>query len=170
MISRPQPDEYPVFAETYVSMVPQGADVMRILVDAQASSYDLFTSLNERQAQYAYAEGKWTVKQVLGHMADTERFFGFRAFVFSREQTSLPGFEQDVYVNNTNYNSRTLQSLAEEFKVTREANLFVFGNLTDEQINCEGTASGNRVTVRALIYMAAGHEMHHLRILKERYL
>ena len=170
MIARPKPDEYPLFAETYVSMVPHGADVMELLANSQKATYDLFTGMDDNKGMFAYAEGKWTVKESLGHMIDTERVFGFRAFVFSREQTILPGFDQDVYVAGTDYNNRTLQSLASEFRVTRESNLYLFRALTEEQINREGVASGNRVTVRALIYMAAGHELHHLRILHERYL
>lgn len=170
MISKPQPDEYPVFAETYVSMVPQGADVMQVLKELQTTTYDFFTGIDDEKAIYAYAEGKWTIKEVLGHMIDTERVFAYRAFVFSREQVTLPGFDQEIYVNNTDYNSRTLQSLANEFKVTRESNLYFLKVLSNEQAGREGIASGNRLTVRALIYMAAGHELHHLRILKERYL
>jgi uncharacterized damage-inducible protein DinB len=170
MIARPQLNEYPVFAGTYVNMVPEGADVMQLLADSLTETYELFSTLPDERALYAYAEGKWTVKEVLGHIIDTERVFGFRAFCFSREQITLPGFDQDVYVNNTDYNSLSLQDLAEEFKVTRLSNLYVFRNFTEEQINRNGTASGNYLTVRALIYMTAGHVLHHLQILKERYL
>jgi uncharacterized damage-inducible protein DinB len=170
MIARPQLNEYPVFAGTYVNMVPLGADVMQLLADSVTETYELFTSLPHEKALYAYAEGKWTIKEVLGHMIDTERVFAFRAFCFSREQITLPGFDQDIYVNNTDYNSRSLQDLAEEFRLTRQSNLYVFRNFAQEQINRNGTASGNYLTVRALIYMTAGHELHHLRILKEKYL
>ncbi|RWY52426.1 DinB family protein [Mucilaginibacter gilvus] len=170
MIARPQPNEYPVFAGTYVNMVSQGADVMQLLANSIAETHNLFSNLPSEKALYAYAEGKWTVKQVLGHMIDTERVFAFRAFCFSREQVTLPGFDQDTYVNNTDYNSRRLQDLADEFRMTRQSNLYVFRNFTEEQINRNGTASGNYLTVRALIYMTSGHELHHLRILKEKYL
>ncbi|MBD1363587.1 DinB family protein [Mucilaginibacter sp. ZT4R22] len=170
MIARPQLNEYPVFASTYVNMVPEGADVMQLLTDSLTETYELFSTLPDEKALFAYAEGKWTVKEVLGHIIDTERVFAFRAFCFSREQITLPGFDQDTYVNNTDYNSRSLQDLAEEFKVTRLSNLYVFRNFTEEQINRNGTASGNYLTVRALIYMTAGHVLHHLQILKERYL
>nr|WP_294943523.1 DinB family protein [uncultured Mucilaginibacter sp.] len=170
MIPRPQPNQYPIFAGTYVNMVPEGADVMQLLTDSLTATYELFTALPEEKALYAYAEGKWTIKEVLGHMIDTERIFAFRAFCFSRERITLPGFDQDIYVDNTDYNSRNLKDLAEEFKTTRKSNLYVFRNLTEEQLNRSGTASGSHVTVAALLYMAAGHELHHLRILKERYL
>ena len=170
MIQRPQPNQYPVFAGTYINMVPEGADVMQLLNESLTATHAFFTTLPEEKALYAYAEGKWTVKEVLGHMIDTERVFGFRAFCISREELSLPGFDQDVYVDNTDYNSRSLQHLADEFSITRQSNLYVFKHLNEEQLNRSGTASGNYVTVRALLYMAAGHELHHLRILKERYL
>lgn len=170
MIQRPQPNQYPVFAGTYVNMVPEGADVMQLLTDSLTDTYAFFTALPADKHLYAYAEGKWTIKEVLGHIIDTERVFAFRAFCFSREQIVLPGFDQDTYVDNTDYNSRSLAELAEEFKVTRQSNLYVFRNLTEEQLNRSGTASGNYLTVRALLYMTAGHELHHLRILKERYL
>ena len=169
MIQRPQPNEYPAFAETYVAMIAAGADVLQILADSALASHNLFSQLDEQQAAHAYAEDKWTVKQVLGHLIDTERVFAFRAFCFSRELTTLPGFDQDVYVNNSDYSARTIQSLADEFKATRQSNLYMFNTLTDAQLSNTGIASGNPVTVRALVYMAAGHELHHIKILNERY-
>lgn len=170
MIARPQPNQYPEFAGTYVNMVPEGADVMQLLAGSLTKAYELFTSLPDEKAHYAYAEGKWTIKEVLGHMIDTERVFGFRAFCISREPAVLPGFDQDTYVNGTDYNNRSLQGLADEFRATRQSNLYVFRNLTEAQINNWGTSNSTPITVRALIYMTAGHELHHLRILKEKYL
>jgi uncharacterized damage-inducible protein DinB len=170
MIQRPQLNDYPVFAGTYVNMVPDGADVMQLLTDSLTATHEIFTGLPDEKGLYAYAEGKWTVKEMLGHMIDTERIFAIRAFCISREQIVMPGFDQEVYVNNTDYNSRSLQDLADEFRITRQSNLYVFRNLTEEQLNRSGTASGNHVTVRALIFMTAGHELHHLKILTERYL
>lgn len=170
MIKRPQPDEYSAYAETYVSKIPQGADVMELLEQLQTSTYNLFSNMSEEKAAYAYAEGKWTIKQVLGHMIDTERVFGFRAFTFSRENASLPGFDQDVYVNNTDFNARTIQSLAAEFRATRESTLYLFGSFTAGQLDNVGMANNNPVTVKALVYICAGHELHHLEILKAKYL
>ncbi|WP_374948584.1 DinB family protein [Mucilaginibacter sp.] len=170
MINPPQPNEYQAYFETYVSKVPRGADVMELLEQLQTTTYNLFSNMTEMQSEHAYAKGKWTIKQVLGHIIDTERVFAFRAFCFSRENAVLPGFDQDVYVNNTDFNSRPIQSLATELRATRESNLYLFGNLTANQLDRMGTASGNPVSVKALVYMAAGHELHHLQILKERYL
>jgi uncharacterized damage-inducible protein DinB len=169
-MKRPQPDEYAAYADAYVSLVPVDADVLQLLTDNQQSSFELFYNLDDEKANYSYAPGKWTVKQVLGHMIDTERVFGFRTFCFSRENCALPGFEQDEYVNSTDYNSRTIQSLAQEFKIARESNLYVFRNLSDAQLLRTGIASGVKVTVRALVYLTAGHELYHLRLLKEKYM
>jgi uncharacterized damage-inducible protein DinB len=170
MINRPKPNEYSAYAEAYVSKVPQGADVMELLEELQTSTYNLFSNMTEQKAAHSYAEGKWTIKQVLGHMIDTERVFAFRALCFSRENTTLPGFDQDIYVNNTDFNSRTIQSLAAEFRATRESNLYLFGSFNEDQLNRTGIANNNSVSVKALVYMTAGHELHHIKILKEKYL
>lgn len=169
MIHRPQPEEFVPFYNTYISKVPDG-DVIELLEQLKESSYTLFSNLGDEKANYAYAEGKWTVKECLGHMIDTERVFAFRAFCFSREFTELPGFDQDVFVNNADFGSRSIQSLASEFKTTRESNLYFIKALNDEQLNRKGIASGNTATVRAMVYMIAGHELHHLGLFKERYL
>ena len=169
MIHKPQTDEFVSFYNTYISKVPD-VDVIDLLTELKESSYQLFSNLSDEKANYAYAEGKWTIKEALGHMIDTERVFAFRAFCFSRDFLELPGFDQEVYVNNANFNSRTIQDLASEFKATRESNLYFIKALTDDQLNKKGIASGNPATVRALVYMLAGHELHHLGLLKERYL
>jgi uncharacterized damage-inducible protein DinB len=169
MIDRPQPDEYVSFHNTYISKVPNG-DVLKLLGDLKESTYKLFSNMSEEKANYAYDEGKWTLKQVLGHIIDTERTFAYRLLCFSRNYVELPGFDQDIYVNNANFKDRTIQSLASEFGATRESNLYLIAALTDEQLNRKGIASGNNVSVRALVYIIAGHELHHLKIIKERYL
>ncbi|MBL4678649.1 MAG: DinB family protein [Mucilaginibacter sp.] len=170
MIKRPKSDDYAPYAANYVNLVPQGEDVLQILADNQQSTFNLFSKLTNGQAMYAYAEGKWTLKEVLGHMIDTERVFSFRAFVFSREDISLPGFDQDTYVNSTNYNSRTIQDLANEFKAVRESTLYLYRSFSDEQLNRSGVASGALVKVAALIYMTAGHELYHLKAVREKYM
>jgi uncharacterized damage-inducible protein DinB len=169
MINKPQPDEYASFHITYVKHVPE-SDIIELLEQLKESTYNLFNNLDENKANYAYAEGKWTLKEVLGHMIDTERTFAYRVLYFSREFVELPGFDQDIYVNNANFDSRTIQDLAAEFKTTRESNLYLIRSLSDEQLNKKGIASGYLVSVRALVYIMAGHELHHLKIVKERYL
>ncbi|MBB5396777.1 DinB family protein [Mucilaginibacter sp. AK015] len=170
MISKPNSDEYPPYAAGYVNAVPEGADVLQLLADNQAFTYNLFHNMSEEQAMHAYADGKWTLKEVLGHMIDTERVFSFRAFVFSREDISLPGFDQETYVNSTDFNSRTIQSLAEEFRAVRQSTLYLYRSFSAEQLGHSGVASGALVKVAALVYITAGHEIYHLNIIKDRYL
>jgi hypothetical protein len=169
MINRPQPDEYSAYAARYVDLVGNGP-ILDILDHLKESTYNFFVRMDPGKGDYAYQEGKWTVKQVLGHMIDSERVFSFRAFCFSRESTILPGFDQDTYVNNADFNSRSLEDLADEFKYLRESNLYMFRSLSEEQSTQKGIANDNPVSVRALLYITAGHELYHIRLLKERYL
>ena len=169
MIQRPQPDEYVPYYHTYIGKVPDG-DVIALMEKLKESTYNLFSTMTDERANYAYGEGKWTLKQVLGHLIDTERTFAYRVLCFSRNYVELPGFDQDIYVNNADFNSRSIQNLAEEFRVTRESNIYMISALTEEQLDRKGIASGNEATVRALVHMMPGHELHHLKIMKERYL
>jgi uncharacterized damage-inducible protein DinB len=169
MISRPQPDEYSAYAARYVDLVGNGP-IIEILEYLQQMNYNFFLRLDPEKAGYKYADDKWTVKQVLGHMCDTERVFAYRALVFSRESIVLPGFDQDLYMEHATFNSRTIEDLAEEFRAIRESTLYLFRSFTEEQSAQKGIASGNPFSVRAYAYMIAGHEMHHIKILKERYL
>ncbi|MBS2002141.1 MAG: DinB family protein [Cyanobacteria bacterium SZAS LIN-5] len=168
MITRPKPEEYNPYYAKYVGMVPDDSPLL-VLNRLKESSYRLFNELSDDKAHFAYADGKWTVKEVLGHIIDAERTFGYRLFSFSRDYAELPSFDQNVYVSNGNFNSRTIQNLASEFRTTRESNIYLIESLTDEQLDRKGVASGNEVTVRALIYMLIGHELHHLSVLNERY-
>jgi len=168
MISRPNTDEYSEYAGRYVNLV--GSDpILDILERQKNESYELFSSLADK-AMYAYAEGKWTIKQIVGHMADTERIFAYRSLVFSHESITLPGFDQDVYMKQATFNSRPLEDLANELKTVRECSLFLFRNMTDAQSKQTGIASGSPFSPRAYAYMIAGHEQHHWNILRERYL
>jgi len=168
MISKPNPDEYSAFAAVYVNLVPDN-NVIELLEQSMESSYKLFSNLTDEQASHAYAPGKWTVKQALGHMIDTERTFAYRALVFSRISIELPGFDQDVYVNNTDFNSQNIQDLAAEFMTTRQSNLYMIKAFTAEQLLRTGIASNHLFSVRAFVYMLAGHELHHLNTFKEQY-
>lgn len=169
MISRPQPDEYAEFAASYVNLV--GKDpILKILTNQQNNTYNLLKGLACNKADYTYAEGKWTVKQVAGHMADTERILAYRALCFSREAITLPGFDQDVYIEKSSFNNRSLDDIAGEFKIIRESTLYLFRSITEEQSKRQGIASDHPFSVRGLAYMIAGHELHHLNVLKQRYL
>jgi len=166
MIDRPQPGEYPEFGAKYVAQV-KTTDVLELLEQLKESTHQFFSTISDERASQPYAPGKWTVKQVVGHMIDTERTFAYRALVFSRNDIELPGFDQDVYVENADFNNRPLTNLADELKAVRESNLFLFRSFSDEQLTRKGIASGNPTSVRGMIYMTAGHELHHLQIFKE---
>lgn len=169
MINRPNNDEYSEYAARYVNLVGDG-NILDILKQQQEESFATFSNINEEKAMYAYDEGKWTIKQMLGHMVDTERIFAYRALVFSHEQITLPGFDQDVYMKQATFNSRPLEDIANEFKTVREASLYLFKWMTEQQSMQKGIASGSEFSPRAYAYMIAGHERYHLNILKERYL
>src|ERR1700748_2048302 len=159
MIHTPQANEYPPFAARYISLVP-GPEVLELLEKSKDTVYNIFANMTEEKALSSYGEGKWTLKQMLGHMIDTERTFAYRALVFSRNHIELPGFDQDVYVNNTDFNSQNIKDLAEEFRALRQANLYMVKAFSDEQLARTGIASNHLFTVAAFVFMLAGHERH----------
>lgn len=168
-IERPEPAEYAAYYEKYISLVP-GNDVTGALESQRLQTMQLLAGRSEREGNFRYGPDKWTVKEVLGHMSDTERIFTYRALRIARgDKTSLEGFEQDAFVSNGGFNQRSLASLAEEFALVRSASLALFRSFGEEAWLRRGTASNNEVTVRALAYMTAGHELHHRQILEERY-
>jgi uncharacterized damage-inducible protein DinB len=172
MIKNPQPDEYASFYANYVALAAKNnKDILQTLAALQQSTFQIFSNIPSDKQDYAYAEGKWTIKQLLSHMVDAERIFAYRLLRLLRgDQTPLPGFDENAYVNNTDLSNYTLPALANEFKAVRDANLYLYNSITDQQSLLTGTASGSRVSVRALLYIIAGHELHHLNIVKERYL
>jgi uncharacterized damage-inducible protein DinB len=166
-MNRPQPNEYPIWGETYISKVDR--DIFEILNDQVQSLPALFRA-NADKADYAYAEGKWTLKEMLGHIIDTERVFAYRITCFARkEQQPLPGFEEDDYVINARFDERELEDLIEEFIALRKANLYLFKSLNEEELNRKGIASGREINVKSILFITGGHIIHHISILKERY-
>lgn len=120
---------------------------------------------------YRYAEGKWTIKEIIQHVLDTERIFAYRALRFSRnDKTPLPSFEEQDYADNSDANSRSIQELLTEFSAVRHSNLLFYKSLSDEQLKRIGTASGNQISVRALGFVIIGHQKHHQKVFEERYL
>jgi uncharacterized damage-inducible protein DinB len=166
-MNRPQPNEYPTWGETYISKVDR--DIFEILNDQMLSLPALFRT-NADKADYAYAEGKWTLKEMLGHIIDAERVFAFRITCFARkEQQPLPGFEEDDYVSGARFAERDLEDLIEEFIALRKANLYLFKSLNEEELNRKGVASGREINVKSILFIVGGHIIHHVSILKERY-
>jgi uncharacterized damage-inducible protein DinB len=166
----PETTEYAPYYEKYTSLVPAG-DVVATLSNQIQDTLTFLRSLSEEQAASRYASDKWSIKEVVGHIIDGERIFAYRALRFARnDQTALPGFEQDDYVRAGNFNHRRMSDLADEFEQVRRANLCLLRSLDDEAWLRRGIASDNEVSVRALAYILAGHETHHLRVIRERYL
>jgi len=166
---RPAPTEYAAFYEKYIALVP-GNDIVTILDAQRLQMTQLFAARSERDGNFRYAPGKWTVKEVLGHISDSERIFAYRALRIARaDQTPLSGFEQDDYVRAGAFGERTLTDLVEEFALVRGATSALFQSLSGEAWLRRGVANKSEVTVRALAFIIAGHELHHREILKEHY-
>lgn len=169
-MNRPEKNEYAPYYETYVSLVDE-TDVVAALRDQLTETQNLFAKISEEKAARAYAEGKWTIKELVGHLIDGEKIFAYRALRIARaDETPMEGFEQDGYIENANFNDCRLADLTEEFFLLRRANLLFFKNLTDEMWTRRGTASGAAVSVRAIGYIMIGHVRHHVNILRTRYL
>ena len=166
---RPGPSDYNSYYDRYISLIGDG-DIIEILEEQRKTSEKFLKTFTEEQGNYYYADGKWTVKEVRGHVIDTERIMAYRALAFARgEKQSLPGFEQDEYVAESDFNKRSLDDLINEFLTVRESNIILFKSFNEEILIRRGTASESEVTVLALIYIIAGHEKHHMKFLKERY-
>jgi hypothetical protein len=167
---RPQTGEYATYYGRYIDLATED-DIVAAL-DAQGhETAALLGGLSEAQASHRYEPGKWSVKQLVGHVIDAERIFAYRALSFARGETNpLPGFDQDPYVANAGSDDRSIADLAEEFSTVRKANVMLFRALSEEAWSRSGIASDNPISVRALAYILLGHERHHLRILRERYL
>lgn len=166
---RPNADEYGQFYQGYISHV-EGDDLLAILTKNKTEVANFFHNLPAEKWDYAYAPGKWTPKDVLLHLIDGERVFSYRALRISRgDVTALPGFDQDVFAKNANANGRTPASLLDEYEAVRECTLLLYRQIGDEAADRIGTASGYPASPLAIGYIIAGHELHHLRIIKERY-
>src|SRR5215470_17404708 len=170
MTTRPENGEYAAYYEKYIALVPAG-DIVDVLEAQRLQTMQLFSARSEREGNFRYAPGKWTVKEVLGHLSDTERIFAYRALRIARgDQTPLSGFEQDDYVKTGGFGERTLAELAQEFAYVRAATIALLGSLDEQAWVRRGVANKNEISVRALAFIIAGHELHHMRILEERYL
>ncbi len=167
-MNRPTAEEHPPYFKKYIDTV---SDNVAGELEYQITSFTRFLkTISEEKSCFAYAEGKWTIKELVGHMIDTERIMAYRILRFSRnDQTPLSGFDENEFVAHAHFNDRTLNSLAEEFALVREANMFLIKSLNETELNRTGSASGNSISVKALIYILAGHVNHHRAIIEERY-
>ena len=168
MLNRPESSEYAKYYGNYISKVPDGP-VLEFLAKQPGDYRQLLVGVSEEDAAAPTAPGKWSIKQVLGHLSDTERVMTYRALRFARgDAQELAGFEQDDYVAEAGSNSRSLEDLLAELESVRKSTLALFRSLPEGADTRGGTANGNRMTVRALAYIAGGHCQHHLELLKGR--
>jgi hypothetical protein len=169
MLSRPEPGEYAPYFERYISLVP-GADALASLDAQRRETLLLLSGRDESEGNFRYAPDKWSVKEVLGHVCDTERIFAYRALRIARgDETPLPGFEQDDYVRNGPFARVALAEIIEDYIAVRRATLTLLRNLDEAAWMRRGTASKNAVSVRAIAFTIAGHELHHRKVLEEKY-
>jgi hypothetical protein len=169
-LARPAAAEYVPYFGRYISRVPEGADVLALLAEQLETTGALLGGLDETAAKARYAPGKWSVQELTGHLADTERIMAYRALCVARgEAAPLPGFDEDAYVAAAAFDARPWAEVLEEWRAVRRATLALFRGLPAAALARIGTANGGPMSPRALAYIIAGHEMHHLAVLRERY-
>ncbi len=167
---KPSPNTYPDYFKNYVDQVPD-EDLLTGFHNQSAIFKEFLGSITEEKSNYAYDTGKWTIKEVLQHIIDAERIFNYRALCFARkETTSLPGFDENTYADNSNANRRTWQDLVDEFSAVRSSTEFLYRSFTEEALNTSGISNNNPATVLSFGFITLGHFYHHKKILQERYL
>ena len=170
MKKRPQSSEHPPYYDHYLNLVKDD-DIIRTLKNQVIDIQSVISAIPEDKEDYAYAKGKWTIKEVLGHLIDVERIMGYRAIRFARkDKTVLPGFDENSFVANAQFNKRTLNDLAHEFAIVRGSNLASFKHFDETAMDQMGNANGKDVSVRAILYMIAGHATHHINMIQTKYL
>ena len=168
-ITRPKKGEFAPFHETYLNLVPKG-NIVSLLKKTLKETLAEFAKFPPESHDRGYAEGKWSLKQKLAHMIDTERVFGFRALWFSKnDRQPMPGFNQDDWMEQTDVSHRTLADLLKEFKAARENTIYIVKGISDEQSKFIGTASGRPTSARTMIFCIIGHNIHHINLLRDRY-
>ena len=169
-ITRPDKSECSAHVYSYVSKVTQN-NLIEALNDSHQQVLALFESLPKEKYLYRYAEGKWTIQDLIAHLIDCERIMVYRALTIARnDKTELPGFEENDYAAESNAANRSMESLLDEYRHIRKSTILFFEGLSDEMALRKGIANRNPVTVRALGYSIPGHELHHMQVIKERYL
>lgn len=167
---RPDSADYDPWYARYIELVPED-DVLGALESQSSETQRMLSAIDEPRAAFRYAPEKWSIKQVIGHLTDAERVFGSRIHAISRgEQQSLPGFDENAYVANGGFDAWKIGDLAEHYALSRRANIVLLRNLAPEAWDLRGTANNSPVSVRAIAFILVGHERHHGRVLREKYL
>jgi uncharacterized damage-inducible protein DinB len=172
-IPKPQPGEYPEYAEMYMKLVPDDGLILQHLKDNFRAAKELAYSLSNEKLLFRYEPGKWSVKEILVHIVDDERIYAYRALRFARnDKEGLVGFDQDSYAAYSQADERALDNIFEEYEAVRNSTIALFNGLPEDSLvrMGRGVGSAGSATVRAMAYHIAGHELHHLNIIRERYL
>lgn len=170
MTIKPSAGEYPSYFESYIDQVPEG-NLLEILISQIEETTAFLSTLEESQWNYRYAPGKWTLKEMLGHISDTERIMGYRLLRISRgDQTPLSGYDEDEYVKGASFQNQSIAELLEEFRAVRHSTYTLLRGLNEDGWGRTGVANDKEISVRAIAYIIAGHELHHVKIIKEKYL
>jgi len=170
MIAKPILADAPKYFHYYITLVRE-EDLMTALAESDKTTTALINSIQEEQADFRYAESKWSIKEVLQHIIDSERIFAYRALRFSRrDATPLSGFDENHYVPNANTNERTIKSILEEYQIVRASSIALYQYMNDEMLDFKALANGVENSARAMGWMIAGHNLHHLNVIKERYI
>ncbi|GAB2820279.1 DinB family protein [Ferruginibacter profundus] len=167
---KPSPATHPSYFQKYIDLVPE-EDLTAAFRHQSLLLTKFLYSINEEKSNHSYAPGKWTIKELIQHMIDTERIFSYRALCFARkDQSSLPGFDENEYAANSNANGRHWKDLADEFLLVRKSTEILFHSFTEEALNNTGIANNNPTSALSMGFTAIGHVYHHMAVLKERYL
>ncbi len=170
MISKPKERETPFYFSYYISL-PTEENLIKALENVTEKVVEQYKEFSENQGSFKYQEDKWTIKQLLNHLIDTERILSTRALHFARKDKSvLPGFDENAFAENDDSESQTIEQLLEEYKAVRKSTELLFKNINQKNLDNKGNANGAVISVRELGWTIAGHDLHHLKILKERYL
>jgi len=171
VIEKPADGEYPAYAHIYIDLLPDDGLILKHLQENVKATQQFVATIPEARLLHRYAEGKWTIKEILQHVVDDECIYLYRALRFARnDATELPGFDQDHYTRYSGANKREAGDILHEFGLLRQLTVAFFNSLDDAALMRSGVADGNRVSVRALAYHIAGHELRHRNIIRERYL
>ena len=170
VITKPDPTEHDPYYSRYIDLIKQ-QDILKVLPVQLDGTLALLRSIPDSRASFRYAPDKWSINELVGHVIDTERVFAYRALTFARnDRTLLPGFEQDDWIRGGSYAAQALKELASEFECVRRSNIYLFQHLDNDAWMRRGKANSTEVSVRALAYIIAGHELHHRKQIEEKYL
>ncbi|MBL7700321.1 MAG: DinB family protein [Chitinophagaceae bacterium] len=170
-MTKPQPSEYNSYFDRYIQLVPEGNFIQQLNNNLQLVE-SFFSSVRKDKQDYRYEPGKWTIREILLHITDTERVMSYRALTISRGDTQVvfPSMDENLFAQNAIVGNRTIENLLEEFSAVRRASIFLFENMSDEQSLYTGTVMKEKTTARALGYIIVGHCLHHMNVVRERYL